>query len=88
MDKVKAIKHTGNEDEVMRDHFISGMRDHTLRQELKLKVSENPALTFMRCRKIAIDWMDDEPQQNLDFEPQVNTIQASDIEDEQVIKGD
>lgn len=78
MERIKHIKVMGNEDEILRDTFIAGIREQTLRRKLKLKVEDDPTLTFMKCRKIAIDWTEDKGQEEV-FEPQINKIRTSEI---------
>lgn len=78
MNVTKKIKSTGSEDEVLRDHFISGLNDSVLRKELRRATTKEKDMKFMECRKIAIQWSEDKdlnPQNT--FEPQVLKIEAS-----------
>ena len=50
-----------NSDEVLRDQLISGIRETTLRRELKEKVADKPRITFMEIRKVALRWSADVP---------------------------
>ena len=61
MQKIEQVKPESvhNRDEVLRDHFINGIRDTILRRELKKSVNERPALTFLDVRMIAMQWIDD-----------------------------
>ena len=79
MDRVKAIKTNGNEDEILRDHFISGLKDAVLRKELKRAVVDTSTLTFMQCRKVAINWAEDSDLPET-FMPQVNEVSATKTE--------
>ena len=83
MARTKRIKTIGNEDEVLRDHFISGLRDSVLRKELRREVSKDASTTFMSCRKTAIDWSEDADLSIAShFEPQaeINKIEASGVD--------
>ena len=59
MQKIEQVKleSVHNRDEVLRDHFINGIRDTILRHELKKSVNEMPALTFLDVRMIAMQWL-------------------------------
>ena len=63
MEKIEQIKpgSVHNRDEVLRDHFINGIRETILRRELKKSVNEKPSLTFLDVRTIAMQWNDDVP---------------------------
>ena len=81
MSNINRIKSTSMSDEVLRDHFISGLRDSVLRKELRRSTTDNPSIKFMDCRKTAIMWTSD-TDLNMNapiFEPQVNKIETSEI---------
>ena len=63
MEKIVQTKpdRAGSKDEVLRDHFIFGIRDTILRRKLKKSVSEKPVLSFLDVRDIAKHWTDDVP---------------------------
>ena len=63
MQKIEQVKleSVHNRNEVLRDHFINGIRDTILRHELKKSVNKMPALTFLDVRMIAMQWIDDIP---------------------------
>ena len=61
MDRVKQSKGNAipNSDEVLRDHFCEGVRDYTLRRELKRLVRDDEQLTLLDVRREAIRWLEE-----------------------------
>ena len=64
MDKIKKCNSTvPNPDQVLRDQFAEGVRDHTLRRELKRLVRQTPEVSLLDLRKEAIRWVEEgQPQ--------------------------
>jgi len=63
LQKVTSIKPNcfPHEEEVLRDHFINGIRDTVLRRELKRTITEKKSLSFIDARMIALKWSEDIP---------------------------
>ena len=52
-----------NSDQVLRDQFAEGVRDHMLRRELKRLVRQTPEVSLLDLRKEAIRWVEEgQPQ--------------------------
>ena len=84
MQKIEQVKPESvhNRDEVLRDHFINGIRDTILRRELKKSVNERPALTFLHVRMIAMQWIDDVPAlPTLQTVNKISTVNNPEIDD-------
>lgn len=84
MQKIEQVKPESvhNRDEVLRDHFINGIRDTILRRELKKSVNERPALTFLDVRMIAMQWIDDIPASpTLQTVNKISAVNNAEIDD-------
>lgn len=61
-------------DALLKEQFVHGMRDPSLRRELKRYMRENPNEIFMELMKKAIDWSEEEELPN---QVQANTPHAA-----------
>ena len=79
LENAKRIKKFGNEEELLRDHFISGLRDSILRKELRRSVASDSTLTFLQCRETAVQWTTDSKLDSTadSFSPQIRKMEAS-----------
>lgn len=67
IDKIQKCNSTAmsTSDNVLRDQFCEGVRDHMLRRELKRLVRQTPGMSLLDLRKEAIRWVEEgQPQRD------------------------